>query len=127
MAIVSKSDFWSDNYQFKIGRSSKRRKLRQLMRSLATKKDAELFVTLSGAAVGQAASMTSKYIAHGQAPGAPAPTGSISTRTHVSANTAAADETALDLIFTSATSFSRPSTYSADLSGNGGGSKVQSS
>ena len=126
MAIVSTSDFWSDNYQFKIGRSQLRRKLRRLTQTLAAQKDAELFETLSGAAVGAAASRTTKFIAHNQAPGAPAPTGAISTRTHVSANTAAADETALDLIF-STTSFSRPSTYAADLSGNGGGSKVQGS
>lgn len=123
MAIVTASDYWGDAYAFKIGRSPKRRQLRRMMQSLAAQKDAEKFETLSGAAVGSAASRTIKQVKHNEAPGVYPDQGVVETRTIISANTAAADETALDKIF-SADSFSRP-TYVADLSGNGGGSKVQ--
>lgn len=126
MAIVTKAGFWSDNYSHAVGRSPKLRALRRLVQALGSQKDAEKFETLSGAAVGQAASRTVKQIAHNQSPGAPLPTGAVETRTLVSANTAADDETNLDTIF-SASSMHRPSSYAADLSGNGGGSKIQSS
>lgn len=126
MAIVTSAGFWADSYTPKVNRSPKRRHLRRLMQPLGSQADAEKFEELSGAAVGGAISRTTKRIAHNQAPGAPAATGAVETRTHATGVTAAADETALDTIF-SANSMHRPSTYAADLSGNGGGSKVQSS
>src|SRR5574341_1872802 len=126
MAIDSKAGFWADNYSPKVNRSPKRRQLRRLVQPLGSQKDAEKFETLSGAAVGGATSRTVKQVKHNEAPGTFPNQGVVETRTIESGTTAAADETALDTIF-SANSMHRPSTYASDLSGNGGGSKLQGS
>lgn len=129
MAISTSAGFWADNYTPKVNRSPKRRQLRRLVQPLGSQKDAEKFETLSGAAVGGATSRTVKQVKHEHAVGQPAAAPAnvtIETRTIESGTTAAADETALDTIF-SANSMHRPSSYAADLSGNGGGSKIQGS
>ena len=129
MAIVTKAGFWSDAYAYAVGRSPKLRQLARLRAPLAARKDAELLIENIGVAVGQTASVTVKQVDHLEAPGAPATPPSaataVETRTVVSRATLAADETSQEALL--ATKLSRPSTYAADRSGNGGGSKIQAS
>ena len=124
MAIVTSAGFWSDSYTPKVNRSPKLRQLERMRQPLAARKDAELLIENIGVAVGQTASVTVKQVKHNEAPGAFPNQGVVETRTVVSRVTVAADETSQEARL--ATNFSRP-TYAADLSGNGGGSKLQAS
>ena len=122
MAITAASDFWGNTYAYAVGRSPKLRQLERMRQPLAARKDAELLIENIGVAVGQTASVTVKQVKHNEAPGSYPVQGQVETRTVVSRATLAADET--DQEAKLATQFSRPS-YAADLSGNGGGSKLQ--
>mgnify|MGYP001606644384 FL=1 len=124
MAIVTSAGFWSDSYTPKVNRSPKLRQLERMRQPLAARKDAELLIENIGVAVGQTASVTVKQVKHNEAPGTFPNQGVVETRTVISRATVAADETSQEARL--ATNFSRP-TYAADLSGNGGGSKLQAS
>ena len=124
MAIVTKAGFWTDSYSHAVGRSPKLRQLERMRQPLAARKDAELLIENIGVAVGQTASVTVKQVKHNEAPGTFPNQGVVETRTVISRATVAADETSQEARL--ATNFSRP-TYAADLSGNGGGSKLQAS
>jgi|CXWL01.1.fsa_nt_gi hypothetical protein len=124
MAIVTSAGFWSDSYTPKVNRSPKLRQLERMRQPLAARKDAELLIENIGVAVGQTASVTVKQVKHNEAPGTFPVQGVVETRTVISRATVAADETSQEARL--ATNFSRP-TYAADLSGNGGGSKLQAS
>lgn len=129
MAIVSYSGFWANAYAYAVGRSPKLRQLARLRAPLAARKDAELLIENIGVAVGQTALVEAKQVDHKEAPGAPADppfgTSAVETREVVNRATVSADETAQEALL--ATKLSRPSTYAADASGNGGGSKIQQS
>lgn len=126
MAITSSiaNGFWG-TYTSLMGTNRRvRQKAAQLFRKLSQQKYAEIYETLAGAAAGSAASRTVAQVQHVEAPGAYPNQGAVETRTLVSANTTAAQETEMEYMFTDA-SKSRPSSYAADASGNGGGGKLQ--
>lgn len=117
--------FWGGGYSSLIGKNRRlRQKVAQMFRKLSNQGTAEVYETLTGAAAGSAASRTVAQVQHNESPGSYPNQGVVETRTLVSANTASSDETEMEYMFTDA-SKSRPSSYAADASGNGGGGKLQ--
>ena len=122
MTASFKTGFWGDTLTLAVNRSPKLRQLERMRQPLAARKDAEKLIENIGVAVGQTALVQVKQVKHNEAPGSYPVQGVVETRTVINTATLAADET--DQEAKLATNFSRP-TYARDLSGNGGGSKVQ--
>lgn len=101
-----------------------RKTISRVMRTRGARKIKELMLTLNGAAAGEAALDTYSRVEHTEDAGNPAAYGgarTIETVTVINANTAAADETAIDNMLEEEFV---PATYPADASSNGGGGKL---
>lgn len=126
MAITSKAGFWADNYQTLIGSARNlRRNVARLFRGIGSQGQAELLETLIGAAAGSTAARTITQVQHNESPGGVGSAqGAVETRTLVNRATTSDDETNFEEMVTAGTK-TRPASYAADLSGNGGGGKLQ--
>lgn len=127
MAITSSiiNGFWGGAYSSLQRKNSRvRQKVALMFRKLAQQGNAEYYEELTGEADGEAASRTVARVQHNEAPGSYPNQGTVETRTLATGTTTTTQEAEMEYMFTDA-SKSRPSSYAADLSGNGGGGKLQ--
>lgn len=119
-----KSGFWGNNYSPVRTSTPMKRRLQKLMRKNGLRVEGELLKELTGASVGETASVTQTRVAgNGTVAGVTNPTlgdlggkRTIETVSKINRVTTSADETDLDSIVTGGSS---APTYPGDLSGNG--------